>query len=125
MEVITQNLSPEQETRSIGDFQVIEKLTQAAPNLGMRVIISGGYAVDGFLGKITRPHNDIDIQIYGIESNPERAVERILDAISSDQFKYTMKDKGRSKYYHNLLYHYEDNSDSFNRRTLWLEKEFI
>lgn len=106
MENIRQNLSAEQESKTKEDLQVIDKLSKIAPNLGMRVIIGGGYAVDGFLGEITRPHNDIDIQIYGVEDSAELAIERLLDAIAPSEFEYTTKDKGRSEYYHNLLYHF-------------------
>ncbi len=106
MENVRQALSAEQELKTREDLQVIDKLSKTAPKLGMRVIIGGGYAVDGFLGKITRPHNDIDIQIYGVEDSSESAIERLLDAIAPSEFEYTTKDKGRSEYYHNLLYHF-------------------
>ncbi len=105
MRLIKRKLTSDQEKKVKADLQLINKLSKVARNIGMRVIIGGGYAVDGFLSQITRPHNDIDIQIYGTESTAEKAVEKLLDSIGPSEFEYTMKkDKGRSEYYHNLIY---------------------
>ena len=105
MNLIKQKLTSDQEKKIKADFQLIDKLTKIAAYNGMRVIISGGYAVDGFFGEITRYHNDIDIQIYGIKENAEEAIERLLDSIApANGWEYTTEDKGRKEYYHNLVY---------------------
>ena len=119
MIILKEKLSPEQERRTRSDLQIIDKLTKIAPNIGMRVIISGGYAVDGFLGEITRPHNDVDIQIYGTNDNPEEAIERLLDSIAPNEFEYTTEDRGRKDYYHNFLYRFgESDLDIYYIQTI-------
>lgn len=105
MNLIKKKLSSDQGKKTNADLQLIEKLIKAARNNAMRVIISGGYAVDGFFGEITRYHNDIDIQIYGTKENAEEVVERLLDSIApASGWEYTTEDKGRKEYYHNLVY---------------------
>ena len=105
MEIIRENLSSEQKERVQTDLKIIGQLTKVAPQLGMRLIISGGYAVDGYLEGITRFHNDIDIQIYGTDSNPKEAIEKILKSINPEVLDYKINYKGRKEYYHNLIYH--------------------
>lgn len=109
MNLIKQPLSAKQESRAKADLRLIDQLTKAARDNGMRVIISGGYAVDGFLGEITRYHNDIDIQIYGTEENAQHVIDKLLKIINPtiDQ-EATIEDKGRKEYYHNLVYHFKD-----------------
>lgn len=105
MNLIKKKLSSDQGKKTNADLQLIEKLIKAARNNAMRVIISGGYAVDGFFGEITRYHNDIDIQIYGTKENAEEVVERLLDSIApASDWEYITEDKGRKEYYHNLVY---------------------
>jgi len=105
MSLIKQKLSSDQEKKTNGDLQLIDKLTKVARDYGMRVIISGGYAVDGFFGEITRYHNDIDIQIYGTKESAEETVERLLDSIApASGWEYITEDKGRKEYYYNLVY---------------------
>lgn len=105
MNLIKQKLTSGQEKKTNADLQLIDKLIRAARNNGMRIIISGGYAIDGFFEEITRYHNDIDIQIYGTKENAEEVVERLLDSIApASGWEYTTEDKGRKEYYHNLVY---------------------
>ena len=59
------------------DLHFIERMTELAREKGCRLIVSGGYAVDGSLGRITRSHVDIDIQIYGQE-NGEHLVKDFI-----------------------------------------------
>lgn len=111
MILIKQKLSPDQETKAKADLQLIEKLTKVGRDNGMRVIISGGYAVDGFLREITRYHNDIDIQIYGTKENAEGTVERLLDSISpASGWGCITEDKGKKDYYHNLVYMFRNST---------------
>lgn len=111
MKLIKQKLTTEQEKKSQEGLSLISLLTKVGRDNGFRIIISGGYAVDGFLGEITRYHNDIDIQIYGTKENAEEVVERLLDSIApADGWEYTTEDKGRKKYYHNLVYKFRNST---------------
>jgi hypothetical protein len=47
------------------DLSFIEFFTRHAAEKGLRVVVSGGYATDGNLSRVTRPHNDLDIIVYG------------------------------------------------------------
>jgi len=86
-------------------LRLIDVLTKVGRDNGFRIIVSGGYAVDGFFGEVTRCHNDIDIQIYGIEDNARGAADRLLNKMGgANGLKYTVEDKGRKEYYHNLVY---------------------
>lgn len=111
MNLIKKQLSSDQEKKTNADLQLIDKLIKAVRNNGMRMIISGGYAVDGFFGEITRYHNDTDIQIYGTKENAEEVIERLLDSISpASGWEYTTEDKGRKEYYHNLVYKFRNST---------------
>lgn len=107
MKLIKKKLTTEQERKSQEDLSLISLLTKVGRDNGFRIIISGGYAVDGFLGEITRYHNDIDIQIYGIEGNGKKVANGLLNKIG-DANEYTVEDKGRKDYYHNLVYRFKD-----------------
>ena len=113
MQIVRQELSLQEEARTRVDLQIIDKLSKTAPNFGMRIIIGGGYAVDGFLGEITRYHNDIDIQIYGTKENAEKVIDTLLDKIAGNTWEYTAVDKGRKDYYHNLVYNFDNSTLDF------------
>lgn len=79
----------------------IKHVTNEAVRYGCRAIIGGGYAVDGVIGKITRPHDDIDIQLYGLDVlNPVLLSERFLTGPYSH---YSIEDKGRNEYWHSFF----------------------
>jgi len=83
------------------DLHFIERMTKLAKEKGCRLIVSGGYAVDGSLGRITRPHGDIDIQIYG-QDNGERLVNDFIAGVKESESTFSeveLKDKGRQQYY--------------------------
>jgi len=87
------------------DLRFIQLINRFAEDDNLRVVISGGYANDGTLGQITRPHNDIDVQIYGNSSNPQDVVENLTQAVMGDD-NYSgleIKDKGRQEYYHSYF----------------------
>lgn len=107
MDLIKQKLTSEQENKSQDHLRIINLLTKTGRDNGFRIIISGGYAVDGFLGEITRFHNDIDIQIYGTEENAKKVIDGLLSRIG-DFSKYAAEDKRRKGYYHNLVYKLKD-----------------
>lgn len=106
MSLIKQKLTLEQENKSKEDLRIINLLTKIGRDDGLRIVISGGYAVDGFLGEITRFHNDIDIQIYGTEQNAKKEIDELLSKIG-DANEYTIEDKGRKEYYYYLVYKFK------------------
>jgi hypothetical protein len=102
--LIKQKLTPEQEKKTRECFRIINFLNKAGRENGLRIIIAGGFAVDGFFGEITRYHNDIDIQIYGMQENARETVDNLLAKINISGLKYVFEDKGRKEYYHYLVY---------------------
>lgn len=48
---------------------------------GWRLVVYGGYGLDGYLQTITRNHGDIDLVIYGIMSRPE-SLTKIVDYLN-------------------------------------------
>lgn len=84
--------------KDLGFVQLLRGLAQQSE---LRVIISGGYAVDGALGQITRPHNDIDVQVYGQPPSDE-VIEALIKQVKGHvQFEdLELVDKGRETFYH-------------------------
>lgn len=97
-------LTPEDQEKVTKDLKFIDFITQDAISLGYRVVISGGYSVDGNLGRITRPHNDIDIEIYGTEEKPQ-VVYDLVEKISKHEEYSELKliDKDRQEFYHSFF----------------------
>lgn len=98
-------LSKEQRKKCHNDLVLISLFSRIAKEKGFRVIISGGYAVDGALGMLTRPHNDIDIQIYGRSPDANAVITELFALLGQidEQFKdYKIDDRGRSEFYHNF-----------------------
>lgn len=88
------------------DLRFIELMTQLAKEKGCRLIVSGGYAVDGNLGQLTRPHNDIDIQIYGDSEDSKDIVGELLREVKEKDPQFSQvesKDNGRQEYYHAFI----------------------
>lgn len=86
------------------DLVFINLLTNDAKSLGYRVVISGGYCVDGNIGRITRPHNDIDIEVYGTDQQPQVINELVKNITHQEQFSgLKLEDKGRQEYYHSFF----------------------
>jgi hypothetical protein len=88
------------------DLRFIQLVNRFAKDANLRVIISGGYANDGNLGEITRPHNDIDIQVYGNSNSPQEIVENLIQAVTAVDDTYSgleINDKGRQEYYHSYF----------------------
>lgn len=103
--MISQVITDEQKKKIDTDLQFISLINQVGKQLGYRVIIAGGYAVDAALGQITRPHNDMDIQIYGKDNDGLAVVHSLLSAVAkkAPQFTdYSVEDKVHKEYYRNL-----------------------
>lgn len=110
-QLIKQKLNSEQQEKVTIALKFIQLITKLGKEYGLRVIISGGYAVDGFLKEVTRYHNDIDIQIYATESNALKTVNEFFLTVGRENNIYNdflIEDKGRKEYYHNLLARYKD-----------------
>lgn len=85
------------------DLHFINLLTQIAREENLRIVISGGYAVDGALGEITRPHKDIDIQIYGESDDGKQLIQNLLRTMKSKDKSFSrlnIENKGREEFYH-------------------------
>jgi len=92
MTFITQSLSDVQKAKIYNDLVIIDRITTIGKQMGIRVVIGGGYAVDGALGQITRSHDDIDIQFY---SKNELTMDEVAKFLAR-----SVQDKGREEYYH-------------------------
>jgi hypothetical protein len=105
-DLVTTPLTDDERQRVQKDLHFIDLATQIGKDLGYRVFIHGGYAVDGNLGQVTRPHKDLDIQIYGQDADANKAASSLLSAIKNKDAEFEIEsteDKGRQDYYHNLL----------------------
>ena len=47
------------------DLSFIKQFQEFCKNSGWRMVVYGGYGLDGFIGRITRDHGDIDLVVYG------------------------------------------------------------
>ena len=64
------------------DLEFIKLTTEIAKELGLRAIVAGGYAVDGSLGQITRPHNDIfDSSKVVIKDNKKKTEPHLFNTL--------------------------------------------
>ena len=104
--MISKPLSAGEKAKTTKDLGLISRLVAAGQDVGMRIIVFGGYGVDGFLGQITRPHHDVDVQIYGIEEDGSAVIQKLL--VAAKFVSYEVEDKGKEDYYHNLVYTHEE-----------------
>lgn len=101
----TTQVSADQLSKIQRDLKFIDLLTKVAKKKNMRVIVHGGYAVDGFFETITRPHGDIDLGIWGNEKNAVRAVTELLNSVGSEDDYFSnmeIEDEGRNDWTHTL-----------------------
>lgn len=85
------------------DLRFIGLISKLAKEKNCRLIVSGGYAVDGSLGRITRSHGDIDIQIFGQGSEGDRIVGKLVADAIKDELSLSdvvIHDKERQEFYH-------------------------
>lgn len=101
----TTNLTNKDWEKVRKDLLFIEEVNKLSKGLGVRVIISGGYAVDGALGQITRPHNDLDGLMFGTKVDGQEVVENLLQKITRSIPELSnislLRDR-RSEYYHSI-----------------------
>jgi hypothetical protein len=62
------------------DLKFLSKIINFSKKQNFRLIVSGGYGLDGILKIITRPHNDLDLIIYSQEVR-EKAIQTIKQFI--------------------------------------------
>lgn len=95
MNLVKKELTPEQESKVKKDLEIINRISKIGRDKNLRIIISGGYGVDGFFGEITRPHNDIDIQVYGTDEDAESVIRDLLSSIGD----FDLIEEERKVYY--------------------------
>jgi hypothetical protein len=59
---------------------LIRELSQVAASLGIPIWLRGGWAMDFFLGRVTRPHEDVDLFIWASDA------ERLLESLEAHGF---------------------------------------
>jgi len=102
-ELATIPLTEKEKRKAKKDLKFIKTLTGKAKQDGFRVVISGGYSTDGNLGQITKPHNDIDILLYGDEPDAADVVNNLVQEIGKEDKDFSglqIEDKGRKDFYH-------------------------
>jgi len=98
--LVTSELSASDKEKILKDLSFIQKMTTNALKVGCRVVISGGYANDGALGQITRPHGDIDLQVYGTQENANVLTKHIVEESSKNTGVLNLENRGRETFYH-------------------------
>lgn len=92
-EIKMMSILGDDQTRINRHLAFIKHLTNTSIQFGYRPIVVGGYAVDGILGMITRPHANINIVIYGKDVITVTLLkERILTGAYQS---YTVEEKER------------------------------
>lgn len=93
-------LTKDEQQKVSTDIQFIKSLAIACAPLKCRLIISGGYAVDGSLGVITRPHRDLDVQIFGQSSDAVGVISKLFQRLQENYPGIQLVDEGQEDYYH-------------------------
>lgn len=133
--LITTDLSASDKEKLRKDLNFINQMTVNAQSVGCRVVISGGYANDGALGQITRPHGDIDLQVYGKKDNATELIKQLVDESSKDIGNLNLTDKGRETYYHTFkangnglgadIYYVQVVTDPFSNQKIVLKSDGV
>jgi hypothetical protein len=100
LNLVTSELSASDKEKILTDLGFIQEIAANALKINCRVVVSGGYANDGALGQITRPHGDIDLQVYGIQDDANVLIKRIVEESSKNIEPLNLEDRGRETYYH-------------------------
>ncbi len=72
----------------------IKKFQTMSQLQGWRVVVYGGYGLDLALGRLTRPHGDIDLVIYGTHTrqHAKKVLEKYLRDMVITQLKFSEND---------------------------------
>lgn len=100
LQIVKTSLSPEEQEKVKRDLKVLRKFIEFCKNKGSRLIVTGGYGLDGALGQITRPHNDLDIVVYS-ENSRMKTVTEFIDVIK-DLFSDSKISIHSGKFMHTL-----------------------
>ena len=87
------------------DLHFIDLLTELAKKNNMRIIVHGGYAVDGFFQRITRPHNDVDLGVWGNKPDGLEMIKQLVVGIGKEVPEFnnlSLEDKGRNDWTHRV-----------------------
>ncbi|MBP9670708.1 hypothetical protein KBD75_04900 [Candidatus Woesebacteria bacterium] len=74
------------------DIKFIADFIEFGKKLNWRVVVYGGYGLDGYLQTITRNHGDIDLVMYGIMPRSE-ALPKIVDYLNEELNEVEIKSK--------------------------------
>lgn len=75
--MITKTILNSKEASKIKSYlSFLSKFLDFSKKHNFRLVVSGGYGLDGILNTITRPHNDLDIILYG-QFPRKKAVQEI------------------------------------------------
>lgn len=131
--LVTSELSASDKEKILKDLGFIQKMTINAHKVGSRVIISGGYANDGALGQITRPHGDIDLQVYGTQEDANDLIKYLVEESSQNIGTLNLEDRGREMYYHTFkakgnglgvdIYYVQVVTDPFSNQKIVLKND--
>jgi len=69
-------------SKIISDLDFLTVFTKFAKSNNWRIVVSGGYGLDGYLGVITRSHGDLDLIIYG-QNSRTTALNKLTTYLSS------------------------------------------
>lgn len=95
------------------DLSVITQLGILAHTYNWRMVVSGGYGLDGAIGQITRNHNDLDLILYGSQSRARarelfhsacRSLLRVPELIFKEQEFYLECDVKSDVFVGNFYY---------------------
>jgi len=92
-----QKLNLKQSKKIEKDLSFIHAITHQAKSKNVRIVVSGGYAVDGHIGDITRFHSDIDLQFYAKEPV---GLPLILELVGTVGYDLPIIDRGKQEFYH-------------------------
>lgn len=68
---IKTTLDKDQSVKVKSDLAFLSRLLVFCKQQGLRLVVSGGYGLDGIVGEITRYHNDLDVIIYSTQTRDE------------------------------------------------------
>lgn len=80
MKIFKKLLNKKEKEKVELDLNFIKTFLYFSKKKGFRVVVSGGYGLDGILGEITRFHNDLDLIVYW-KKNRKEAVSSLKNII--------------------------------------------
>lgn len=78
-------LTKNEKVKINSDLLILKKLLSLSKKHKFRLVVSGGFGLDGILQTITRPHNDLDVIIYG-QANRAQTI-KIFSNFFKEQFE--------------------------------------